>query len=135
MKLANFNDGHCQYHAELNLGIGSIVTSCDKMVSTLGVGPVKLGLNQDMAQGTDFYDSFVKCNVEVSVGKSAGANAGPVSVEVGAEAGLGVEIGRGGVEDVYVTGKVEASGMNVVGSGAEGRMSWVSGSSSVTILR
>jgi hypothetical protein len=134
-KLANFDDANCRYHSELHLGIGSIITDCDKMVSTLGVGPVKLGLDQDMAQGTDLKDSFVKCTVEVSVGKSAGAHVGPVSVEVGAEAGMGVEIGRNGVEDVYVTGKVEASVMDVVGSGAEARMSLVSGSSSVNILR
>ena len=133
-KLAAFDDAHCRYHSELNLGIGTIVTDCDKMVSTLGVGPVKLGLDQDMAQGTDLKDSFVKCTVEVTVGKSAGANVGPVSVEVGAEAGVGVEIGRNGVEDVYVTGKVEASVMDVVGSGAEARMSLVSGSSSVNLL-
>ena len=134
-KLANFNDVHCQYHSELNLGIGSIITDCDRMVSTLGVGPVKLGLNQDMGQGTDFRDSFVSCTVEVTAGKSAGAHVGPVSIEVGAEAGVGVEIGRNGVEDVYVTGKLEAEVMNVAGSGAEGRMSLISGSSSVNILR
>ncbi len=134
-KLANFNDVHCQYHSELNLGIGSIVTDCDKMVSTLGVGPVKLGLGQDMAQGTDFRDSFVNCTVEITAGKSVGANAGPVSVEVGAEAGIGVEIGRNGVEDVYVTGKIEANVMNAAGTGAEARMSLVSGSTSANVLR
>jgi hypothetical protein len=134
-KLANFNDAHCQYHTELNLGIGSIITDCDKMVSTLGVGPVKLGLSQDMEQGTDFHDSFVSCTVEISAGKSAGAHVGPLSVEVGAEAGVGVEIGRGGVEDVYVTGKVSADVMNLAGAGAEGRMSLLSGSSSVNMLR
>jgi hypothetical protein len=133
-KLANFNDVHCQYHSELNLGIGTIVTDCDKMVSNLGIGPVKLGLSQDMAQGTDFHDSFVSCTVEISAGKSAEVKAGPVSIEVGAEAGVGVEIGRNGVQDVYVTGKVEASAMNVVGSGAEGRMSLISGSGSVKML-
>lgn len=134
-KLANFNDVHCQYHSELNLGIGSIITDCDRMVSTLGVGPVNLGLNQDMGQGTDFRDSFVSCTVEISAGKSAGAHVGPVSVEVGAEAGMGVEIGRNGVEDVYLTGKIEANVMNAAGSGAEARMSLISGSSSVNILR
>lgn len=132
-KLTNFNDVHCQYHSELNLGIGSIVIDCDKMVSTLGVGPVHLGLNQDMAQGTDFHDSFVSCTVEISAGKSVGAHVGPVSVEVGAEAGIGVEIGRNGVQDVYVTGKLEASVMNAAGAGAEVRMSLVSGSTSVNL--
>lgn len=132
--LTNFNDVHCQYHSELHLGIGSIITDCDRMVSTLGVGPVNLGLNQDMAQGTDFFDSFVSCNVEVSAGKSVGANVGPLSVEVGAEAGLGVEIGRDGIQDVYVTGKIEATAMDVVGSGAEGRMSLMSGSSSMNLV-
>ena len=134
-KLANFNDAHCAYHTELNLGIGSIITDCDRMVSTLGVGPVKLGLTQDMGQGTDFQDSFVSCTVEITAGKSAGAHVGPVSIEVGAEAGIGVEVGRNGVEDIYVTGKLEAEVMNLVGSSAEGRMSLLSGSSSANILR
>ncbi|MBL9215671.1 MAG: tetratricopeptide repeat protein [Opitutaceae bacterium] len=135
LRLAHFNDVHCQYHSELNLGIGSIVTDCDKMVSTLGVGPVQLGLSQDMAQGTDFVDSFVSCNVEISAGKSAGVDVGPISVEVGAEGGLGVEIGRDGIQDIYVTGKVEATVADAVGSGVEGRMSLMSGSSSANILR
>ncbi len=134
-KLANFNDVHCQYHSELNLLVGgSIIVDCDKMVSTLGVGPVKLGLNQDMAQGTDFFDSFVSCNVEVSAGKSAGVDVGPVSVEVGAEGGLGVEIGRDGIQDVYVTGKVEAGVADAISSGAEARMSLMSGATSANIL-
>jgi hypothetical protein len=134
VRLANFNDTHCRYHSELNTPLGSIVTDCDKMVSNLGVGPVKLGLNQDMAQGTNFVDSFVSCNVGISAGKSAGVDVGPVSVEVGAEGGLGVEIGRDGIQDVYVIGKVGASAANVISSGAEGRMSLMSGSSSVNIL-
>lgn len=134
-RLSHFNDVHCQYHSELNLPLGSIISDCDKMVSTLGVGPLKLGLSQDMAQGTDFVDSFVSCNVEVSAGKSAGVDVGPISVEVGAEGGLGVEIGRDGIQDVYVTGKVEASVADVISSGAEARMSLMSGSSSVNILR
>ncbi len=129
-KLTNFNDVHCQYHSELNLGIGSIIVDCDRMVSTLGVGPVQLGLNQDMAQGTDFYDSFVNCNVEISAGK--GGQVGPVSLD--AEAGVGVEIGRNGVQDVYVTGKIEASIINAAGSGAEARMSLISGSGSANLL-
>lgn len=129
-KLAHFNDVHCRYHSELNLGIGSIVTDCDRMVSTLGAGPVKLGLTQDMAQGTDFYDSFVSCSVEISAGK--GAKVGPVSLD--AEAGVGVEIGRDGVQDVYVTGKIEASVINAAGSGAEARMSLISGSASTNML-
>ncbi len=130
-RLANFNDTHCQYHSELNLPLGSIISDCDKMVSTLGVGPVKLGLSQDMAQGTDFVDSFVSCNVEISAGKSAGVEVGPISVEVGVEGGLGVEIGRDGIQDVYVTGKVEASA-GPLSSGAEGRVSVMDGTASAS---
>lgn len=131
IRLANFNDTHCQYHSELNLPLGSIVTDCEKMVSSLGVGPVKLGLTQDMDQGTDFVDSFVSCNVEVSAGKSAKVDVGPLSVEVGAEAGLGVEIGRNGIQDVYVTGKVEASA-GPASSSIEGRVSVMDGTASAS---
>jgi len=132
--LVKFNDVNCQYHSELNLGFGSIVINCNEMVSTLGIGPVKLGLKQDMDQGASFAEEFVSCSIEVRAGKSADVDLGPVSVEVGAEAGLGIEIGRDGVQDVYVVGKVEATVMQVVGSGAEGRMSLMSGSSSAHIL-
>ncbi len=133
ISLANFNDTHCQYHSELNLPLGSIVIDCEKIVSSLGVGPVKLGLTQDMDQGADFVDNFVSCNVEVSVGKSAGVDVGPVSVEVGVEGGLGVEIGRNGIQDVYVTGKVEASA-GPASAGAQVRASLMSGSTSAGIL-
>lgn len=133
VRLTNFNDVHCEYHSELNLVFGSIASDCDKMVSTLGFGGVKFSMQQDMERGADFHDNFVQCNIEISAGKSIGVGAGPLSVEAGAEAGLGVEIGRNGVQDVYVTGKAGASAMNT-SSGVEGRMSLMSGSSSVNVF-
>jgi tetratricopeptide (TPR) repeat protein len=106
-KLAQFNDLHCAYHSELNLVLGKITSDCNKMTTELGVGFLKLGLKQDMDKNS-FSDQFVSCNVEVSAGKGADVKLGPLSVGVGAEAGIGIEIGRNGVQDLYLTGSVGA---------------------------
>lgn len=106
-KLAQFNDLHCAYHSELNLGLGKITSDCNKMTTELGVGFLKLGLKQDMDKNS-FSDQFVSCNVEVSGGKSADVKLGPLSVGVGAEVGIGIEIGRNGVQDIYLTGSAGA---------------------------
>jgi len=133
-KLADFNDVHCDYHSELNFaGMGVIKTDCNKMTSTLGISFLKLGLTQDMDKET-FADQFISCNVEVSAGVDRSVHAGPVEVGVQAGGSLGVEIGRTGIQDVYVTGGVGASISAVTPGlemGATTRVSLVSGATTV----
>lgn len=114
-KLAAFNDIHCVYHSELNLGIGSIVSSCNKMISSLEIGFVKLGLTQDMDKNT-FADQFLNFNVELSGGKSESVKLGPLTAQVGAKGTVGIEVGRNGIQDIYVSGSVGAGvNTNVMG--------------------
>lgn len=114
-KLADFYDLNCPYHSELNLGFGSIKSDCNKMTSQLGIGFLSLGLKQDMDKNT-FSDQFVSCNVEVTAGKGADVDLGPLTV--GVSATLGMEIGRSGIQDVYLTGEVGAG----VSTNAMGKM-------------
>ncbi len=106
-KLAEFNDIHCIYHSELNLGIGSIVSSCNKMITSLEIGSLKLGLTQDMDKET-FGDQFMNFNVELSGGRSEKVKLGPLTAQIGAKGVLGIEIGRNGIQDIYVSGSVGA---------------------------
>lgn len=152
-KLANFNDLHCQVRSELNLPIGNIKIECGKLTSSIGLGPVKFAMEQDMenARGDGMFDDFAKCNVEIVAGKSWKAGVGPVEAKIGGEVGMGVEIGKSGIQDVYLTGEAGAGvGTNAISNlekstgqefskegvgitdksikmGASGRMSLVSG--------
>ena len=152
-KLADFNDLHCEYHSKLDLGFGSIQSDCNKMTTKFEMGILKLGLTQDMDKET-FKDQFVSCNVEVTGKVGSSVKMGPVSAGIEASAGIGIEIGRNGIEDVYITGKAGAGvGTNVIDAlgekgtptsmggvgvsdrsvdvGVEGRVSLVSGKSSM----
>lgn len=117
-KLANFNDLHCPYHSEIDFGAASIQSDCDKTTTKIGVGWLALGLKQDMDNNRNtFADQFVSCTVEVTAGKSKDVKLGPLTVGVGVSATLGMEIGRSGIQDVYLTGDVGAGvSTNVVGA-------------------
>lgn len=118
-KLANFNDLHCPYHSEIDFaGFASIKSDCDKTSTKLGIGALALGLKQDMDNNRNtFADQFVSCTVEVTAGKSEGVKLGPLTASVGVAATLGMEIGRTGIQDVYLTGEVGAGiGTNAVGA-------------------
>ncbi|MFZ4702076.1 MAG: tetratricopeptide repeat protein [Candidatus Methylumidiphilus sp.] len=120
-KLANFNDIHCPYHSEIDFaGVASIKSDCDKTTTKIGIGWLALGLKQDLDNNRNtFADQFVSCTVEVTAGKSSDVKLGPLSVGVGASATLGMEIGRSGIQDVYLTGQVGAG----VSTNAMGAMS------------
>jgi Flp pilus assembly protein TadD len=106
-KLAQFNEIHCLYHSELNLGVGTIVSSCNKMITSLEIGPVKLGLTQDMDKN-NFMDQFLNFNAEFSAGKSESVKLGPLTAEIGVKGTIGIEVGRSGIQDVYVAGSAGA---------------------------
>ncbi len=133
-QLADFYDVHCEYHSELNFaGLGVIRSDCNKMTTSLEVGFLKLGLTQDMDKET-FADQFLTCNVEASAGLDSSVKTGPVEFGVQAGGSLGIEIGRSGIQDVYVSGGVGASvdtGLGAIDMGAGARVSLVSGATSV----
>ncbi|MBS1512484.1 MAG: hypothetical protein JST86_16690 [Bacteroidetes bacterium] len=129
-KLSEFDDVACQYHSTLSLGPMTIQSDCSRETTTLDAGFIKMGLKQDMDQKT-FEDQFMSCTVEVKASAGAHANVGPVQVGIGAEAGVGVEIDRSGVKDVYIIGAVDAGAAGVK-AGVEGQISLISGASSMS---
>jgi hypothetical protein len=135
-KLAEFDDVACQYHSELNLIVFKMQSDCSRMTTTLDAKFLKLNLKQDMDKET-FGDQFMNCTVEVKakIGSDK-MNMGPIAVGAKAEAGMGVEIDRSGVKDVYLIGGVKAQAGVIdtkigTGAGIEGRISIISGQSSV----
>jgi len=135
-KLSEFDDVACQYHSETNFIFAKMKSDCSRFTTEIDAKFIKLGLKQDMDKET-FADQFVSCNVEVKA-KIGGdkVNLGPVVVGAKAEAGMGVEIDRDGVKDVYPIGgvKAQAGALDTKfgkSAGFEGKISLVSGQSSV----
>ncbi|NEW83061.1 MAG: hypothetical protein GZ094_11935 [Mariniphaga sp.] len=64
-----------------------------------------------------FGDQFKSCNVEFTAKAGSGSvKMVPVSLGVNASVGVGIVIGRAGVQDLYLTGKVEVeAGTNALG--------------------
>jgi tetratricopeptide (TPR) repeat protein len=136
-ELAEFDDVACQYHSELNLIVYKMKSDCSRWTTTVDAKFLKFNLKQDMDK-ENFADQFMSCTVEVKA-KIGGdkMNVGPIAVGAKAETGMGVEIGRSGVKDVYLIGGVKAQAGIVdtkigKGAGVEGRISIISGQSSVT---
>lgn len=126
-KLADFNDINCNYKSELDWGILKMTMNCNKWETEFDAKIMKLGLKQDMDKET-FADQFVSCTIEIekSIGEEVELGPAEIGVEVGA--GIGIEIDRQGVQDVYITGKFEASAGTSMGGDA--KVSLISGKSS-----
>jgi Tfp pilus assembly protein PilF len=126
-KLAEFNDIVCNYHSELDWEILKMKMNCNKWETEFDAKIIKIGLKQDMDKET-FADQFVSCTLEIekSIGEEVKLGPAEIGVEVGA--GIGIEIDRKGVQDVYITGKVEASAG--ASMGGEAKVSLISGKSS-----
>jgi hypothetical protein len=78
------------------------------METKLGVGFLKLGLKQDMDKD-GFADQFISCSAQATAGLgSKKLDLGPVTVGADAEAGIGIEIDRSGINDIYVTAGASA---------------------------
>lgn len=105
VKLGDFDDMHCKYHSALNFGLGNkIETHCNKLVVTFDAKVLSGNLNYKSDK--DGVDRFVSGTIEATViNKEVSANAGPLQAGASVKAGVGVEISRNGIEDVYVTGE------------------------------
>ena len=118
-KLAQFDDVACKYHSELNLPLGKMKMDCSRFTTELDLSFIKLGLKQDMDKET-FADQFMSCSVEVGAKVGKDVKLGPLSVEASAGSRIGIEIGRTGVKDVYVTTAVKAGvGTNIISEASE----------------
>jgi hypothetical protein len=85
-----------------------------------------------------FGDQFMNCTVEVKakIGSDK-MNIGPIAVGAKAEAGIGFEIDRSGVKEVYLIAGVKAQAGVIdtkigTGAGIEGRIGIISGQSTMT---
>ncbi|MBL7743466.1 MAG: hypothetical protein JNN00_08345 [Chitinophagaceae bacterium] len=124
-KLANFDDVACRYHSELNLVFGKIKTDCSRMTTAIDAPFVKAGLKQDMDK-ENFSDQFISCTIEATAEVGKEIELGPVNVGASAKGGMGIEIDRTGVKDVYLIGEAGA-GAGPANVSIEGRVSLVSG--------
>lgn len=133
-KLPDFDDINCQYHSTFWTPMGTMKMDCSRWTTELDLEVVKIGLKQDMNQES-FGDQFVSCTVEVGTGIGKEIEKGPITFGAEAGAGVGIEIDRSGVKDVFVTAGVKG-GVTVTGpvnasGGIEGRVSLISGASSL----
>lgn len=134
-KLAEFDDINCQYHSSFWTPMGTMKMDCSRWTTELDLEVVKLGLKQDMNQES-FGDQFVSCTVEIGTSVGKEIERGPLTFGAEAGAGVGIEIDRSGVKDVFVTagikGGVTVTGPVSASGGIEGRVSLISGASSVS---
>ena len=143
IKLADFDDMHCQYHSELNFGFGNkFEFNCSK--SSIIFDFKAISGNLHFKSGNDGKEKFVKGTVEATViNKEVSLEKGPVQAGAHIKAGIGMELSSKGIEDVYATGEAGVSaGSNTVSDPAgivsdpsvsitaSGRMSLISGNMS-----
>ena len=121
-KLTNFNDIHCQYHSELNLGFGSMENDCDKMTTKIDISVKGFGLKGKLKQDfgdnkNSFSDQFVGCTIELGYKEGVGFGKGPLRAEAKAGAYGFVEIDRTGFTDggIKLTADIKA-GTNIIKS-------------------
>jgi tetratricopeptide (TPR) repeat protein len=143
-KLSEFDDVACKYHSEMKLGAMKITSDCSRMTTEIDTKFLKLGLKQDMDKKT-FSDQFMNCTIEAKAEIGHEVEMGPVTAGASASGGIGMEIDRSGVKDVYLIGEAGVStgvsvgvdtGLNIgpetsVSAGVSGRVSIITGSSSV----
>ncbi|MFN5647367.1 MAG: tetratricopeptide repeat protein [Sphingobacteriales bacterium] len=139
--LQEFDDVACNYHSTLEFKGFSIQTDCSRMTTKFSGGPIDFEMKEDLVK-----NEIMRGSLEVSAGKSADIEKGPVKAEVKGSVAGRVEFDNRGVTDVIVKveaevevgisslteGPVKLSGTGertVVVAGVEGRMGWNSGSS------
>lgn len=153
-KLAEFDDIACQYNSTMDLKIIKFTNNCSRMTSEFDLMFLEYTRkdNFERAEGDTYMSSTVKVSAEI--GKDL--NAGPLKVEAKIGAGLELEFGRDGLEDVILIGEAkvgagtgvldenEKEGIPGIGiggkdafpttveAGVEGRISLISGSGQLT---
>jgi hypothetical protein len=155
--LPDFDEMNCQYKTELSIPYAekyfSIKVECNKMTTKFDVKYVKGSLEENLANGK--YKGTVE--VQGKIGKDmmplgpidyiehvlnpVGPD-GPFQVGTEIKAGAGVDFTEGGIQDVYVTGKVSVKAgltgidapvpSSVSISSLEGRMSVITGQGSIS---
>lgn len=152
-KLAKFDDIACRYNSTLDLGIIIFRNNCSRMTSELKLKFIEYTRYDDFerAEGDTYISSTVKVSVEKGF-DDLKAEYGPLKVEAKVGAGLELEMDRGGIKDIILSGEAKiGAGHNVydegleemgsiggkdiedttIEAGVEGRISLISGKGSV----
>lgn len=107
-KLADFDDMHCAFVAELDFIVSKYVSECGKTRIEFDAGRVSGKFNFKFDDKG--ISHFEKATIEATViDKSITANKGPLQIGATVKAGVGVEFTNRGIEDVYVTGEASVS--------------------------
>ena len=152
-KLQAFDDVNCQYNSKMDLTIIKFTNNCSRMTSEFDFMFLNYVRKDDFerAEGDTYVSSTFKVSAEVGKDESAG----PLKVEAKVGAGIELEFGRQGIEDVTLIGEAKvgigtnvldeneetgATGIGIAGkdafpttveAGVEGRISIISGRGSV----
>lgn len=153
-KLAKFDDIACRYNDTMNLKIITFYNNCSRMTSEFDFMFLNYVRKDDFERAED--DTYISSTVKLSAEAGKDWKAGPVKVEVKVGAGVELEFGREGLEDVTLIGEVKAgagtgildedeklgtTGIGIIGKdafpttleiGVEGRISIITGKGSLS---
>lgn len=119
--LAKFDDIACQYNDTLDLKIMSFYSNCSRMTSKLNLKFLEYTRYDDFerAEGDTYISSTIKVSVEKGFDKLKVEN-GPLKVEAKVGAGLEIEMDRGGISDIILSGEAKlGAGTNILDKGLE----------------
>lgn len=104
-KLSQFDDVACQYKATMDLKVIKFTNNCSRMTSEFDFLFLSYVRKDDFerAEGDTYISSTVKVSAEI--GKDL--KAGPLKVEAKIGAGLELEFGPQGIEDVTLIGEAK----------------------------
>jgi uncharacterized protein YbcI len=140
--LPDFDEMNCHYKTELSIPYAeknfSIKIECNKMTTNFDLKYVKGSIEENLAHGT--YKGTVEIQGKIGSDKQ---QYGPIELGTQVKAAVGVDFTEGGIQDVYVSGKVGVKagvaddvGLTISPSSdlgsLEGRMSVITGKGSVT---
>ncbi|MFC0774882.1 tetratricopeptide repeat protein [Terrimonas alba] len=148
-KLSKFDDIACKYKSKLDLKIITIENNCSRMTSEFDFMFLNYVRKDDFERAEG--DTYISSTFKVSVEAGKDLKAGPLKVEAKMGAGVELEFGRTGLEDVTLIGeakvgagtsifdedeKSDSPGIGIAGkdafpttveAGVEGRVSLISG--------
>ena len=152
-KLQAFDDVACQYKSTTNLKIIKIESNCSRMTSEFDFMFLNYVRKDDFERAEG--DTYISSTFKLSAEAGRDLSAGPLKVEAKVGAGIELEFGRTGIEDVTLIGEAKvgigtnvldeneetgATGIGIAGkdafpttveAGVEGRISIISGKGSV----
>src|SRR5690606_25620438 len=96
-KLQNFDDVHCEYNSETDLGVVKFSSNCSRLTSTFNIKFLQYTRTDDFerAEGDTYINSTIKISAEKGLGDKI--EKGPLKVEAKIGAAMEIEMNRRGV--------------------------------------